>query len=485
MLIIECRDIAYQTTLVPQSASFEDTTDSEVISTILSQYRYSSEAKTIEKTNVKHETLLLQDTTHWDFINLRAEANGQIVLVTDGTIAIKKPGTKKAVQSGHTFTYGQDIVDLALTMDARSQYEDVIGLVWSQEQQAVQDIQAQEPGESSFGQTRYTDLVRATKQIPTILTHEGELAAKEMETLVASQISFSRIAKIQGKITIQGLPSILPDSVIAIAEGAKNFQGKAYVSSVQHKLANGNLQTILTLGLSKQRYMRKYSDIAPLPAAGMLPPAHGLQIGIVKKIVDDPQKVFRIFVSIPMIHTKPKEGIWCRIASFYASNNVGAFFMPEVGDEVVLGSLSQDPRHRIILGALYSTKKNPPIEADEKNAKKTIALKNGLALTFDDEEESITLQVKTSDEEIQEINISNKTGTIAITNGKANKILLGKQNIEISSQQDIILDAKGAVTIKAGKDAAVKASNAIDIAGNNVSVKANMKAVIEGATSTE
>ena len=423
VLIVECRDIAYQTTLVPQSASFSDVTDSEAIGTILSDYGYGGAKKKVEATTVKHETLLLQETTHWDFINLRAEANGQIVLVNDGTIAVKKPGIKQAVAQGHSFTYGEDIVALDLTMDARSQYEDVVGLVWSPDSQAVTSVQTQEPGESSFGGVRYTDLLQANGQVPTMLCHEGELAKKEMETLAAGLLSFSRIAKIQGKLTVQGLPSILPDSMIAIQQGAKNFQGEAYVSGVRHKLVAGNLHTVLTLGLSERRYMRRYSDINPLPAAGMLPPVHGLQIGVVKEIAKDPQKAFRVFVSIPMIHAKPEEGVWCRIASFYASSKAGAFFMPEVGDEVVLGSLGEDPRYRIILGSLYSAKNEPPVAAETQNATKTIIFKSGLSLTFDEKDRSITLQ--TSEDESQQIKISNEAGSIEVTNGAANKILLG------------------------------------------------------------
>ena len=53
---------------------------------------------------------------------------------------------------------------------------------------------------------------------------------------------------------------------------------------------------------------------------------------------EDPDSQFRILVSVPLFDPNG-EGIWARLTNFYSTNGAGIFFLPEVGDEVVLGFL--------------------------------------------------------------------------------------------------------------------------------------------------
>jgi len=46
--------------------------------------------------------------------------------------------------------------------------------------------------------------------------------------------------------------------------------------------------------------------------------------------------------------------VWARIAAPFAGGNRGAFFIPDVGDEVVVAFLAGDPRFPIVLGSLWN-----------------------------------------------------------------------------------------------------------------------------------
>jgi uncharacterized protein involved in type VI secretion and phage assembly len=46
--------------------------------------------------------------------------------------------------------------------------------------------------------------------------------------------------------------------------------------------------------------------------------------------------------------------IWARVAVPFAGGNRGAFFIPDVGDEVVVAFLAGDPRGAIVLGSLWN-----------------------------------------------------------------------------------------------------------------------------------
>ncbi len=78
------------------------------------------------------------------------------------------------------------------------------------------------------------------------------------------------------------------------------------------------------------------------------PAVRGLINGTVKKMYDDPLGQFRVLVDVPMFNNYG-EGIWARLANFYSTSGAGAFFMPEVGDEVVVGFLNEDPCSPVIL----------------------------------------------------------------------------------------------------------------------------------------
>ena len=68
-------------------------------------------------------------------------------------------------------------------------------------------------------------------------------------------------------------------------------------------------------------------------AAGLLPAASGMQIGIVKKIHEDPLKQYRVQVQLAAMESDSGP-IWARWVSSQASNAYGCFFLPSVGDEV-------------------------------------------------------------------------------------------------------------------------------------------------------
>lgn len=476
LLIVACRDIVYRATLVPKNRSFEHVKDSDVFQEILGNYKGLT--KKIASTTIKHEKLLQQEMTDWDFLNVRAEANGQVITVDDSTIHVEAPNLKQSPQL--SLTYGQNMYAFEMEMDVRDQWQGAEGNVWSPNEQKSQLLKATEPGELSFGDTKYNALASANQQESRTFYHGGELEEREIETLAESLLKQSRLSKIRGKIKIQGLAAIKLNQVIEIKGKTNHFKGKAYVSGIRHEISEGNWTTELKLGHYNQRYMRQYDDIIGLPAAGMLAPVHGLQIGTVKKLEKDPQKTYRIFVYLPMIH-KNDEGIWCRIASFYASKGVGAFFMPEINDEVVVGFINDDPRFPVVVGSLYSKKHNTPVEASDENLQKVFVTKSKLELIFEDKDKEITLKTPGS----RSISISDKANTIEMIDDQTNKIRLGEKGIELESTKDITIKAQGAIQLSAGKNTDLKADNKMNIEGGNVQVNAKMKTALVGGTSAE
>ncbi|WP_419241269.1 type VI secretion system tip protein VgrG [Cardinium endosymbiont of Nabis limbatus] len=478
-LTVTCRDPAYKTTLAPKTAHFVKIKDSDLLKKILSGY--SGLNSKIEGTTIVHENISQHEISDWDFLNIRAEANGQIVVVNDGTISVKKP--KATGKDAFTYIYGVDFIDFNAEIDAKDPWSTATALSWNSSKQNRVAEKASDPGEQSMGDLSYKKLTSAAQPGNVAISHGGVLDPLEIKTLATGLLNRSRIAKIKGSVTVSGNAALRHDGLITIQKGANHFSGDAYVSGIQHIISDGNWQTTLTLGLDAQRYMHKYHDIGALPAAGMMPPMHGLQLGIVKQITQDPQKHNRILVHLPLVQDKPKEGIWCRLASFYATQAAGAFFIPELEDEVVVGFINDDIRFPIILGSLHSSKHAAPKTVDPKNLFKSFVSKEKLELNFHDDKEGPEIIIKTPKGGL--IQISDKKKSIELVDQNGNKVVLSNDGINLTSSKDINLSARASITIKSGKDVVINGTQNINLKSMNINAQASMKAILSGNASTE
>jgi phage baseplate assembly protein gpV len=52
--------------------------------------------------------------------------------------------------------------------------------------------------------------------------------------------------------------------------------------------------------------------------------------------------------------------VWARVAVPFAGAERGAFFIPDVGDEVLVGFVQGDPRQPVVVGSLWNGRDAPP-----------------------------------------------------------------------------------------------------------------------------
>jgi phage baseplate assembly protein V len=84
----------------------------------------------------------------------------------------------------------------------------------------------------------------------------------------------------------------------------------------------------------------------------------GLTIGVVTD-VNDQERQGRVLVRFPWLDDT-LESTWASMVSPFAGNDRGAFFMPDVGDEVIVGFLHADFRQAFVLGACWNGKSAAP-----------------------------------------------------------------------------------------------------------------------------
>jgi uncharacterized protein involved in type VI secretion and phage assembly len=234
--------------------------------------------------------------------------------------------------------------------------------------------------------------------------------------------------------------------VVKLAGMGDRFNGSALVTGVRHRVDQHGWQTDVQIGLAAET-LSAQADIVDVPAAGLLPAVSGLQIGLVQNFTDDPAKEFRVRVQLPGVDQK--DPVWARLALPDAGKDRGYFFQPEVGDEVVVGFLNNDPRQAVILGALYGSKNAPKeFKQTKDNFEKGIATKKGIVLKFVDKDKA-SMFIETPKK--NKILLDDEAEKVEVADQHGNKVTMSKDGIVIKSAKDVKIDAAGNVEIKGQK----------------------------------
>ncbi|MGZ6532628.1 MAG: type VI secretion system tip protein VgrG [Bacteroidia bacterium] len=473
-LTVELRDEAVKLTVGRKNKFFENKLDSAIMEEVLGGF-----AGTVMPTTTLQEEMVQYFCTDWDFVLSRADVNGMLVFVEDGKVNVKKP--LLSVPPKISVVFGANVYEFEAEMDARDEYASIEASSWNDATRQVVKKKSTPPNlgveEGNPTGKKLSDVIGLSQFA---LQHSGQVKDTELEAWASAKLLRSRMAKIKGRAKIDGYTDIKPGDMLGIDQFSKRFNGIAFVSAVTHQLSGDlSFTTDIQFGYSQEWFSKKYNDIVESPASGLLPSVFGLQVGIVKKIVGDPQNDYRVKVNLPMV-AAGTEGVWARLATLDAGNKRGTFFYPEVDDEVILGFMNDDPREPVILGMLHSKNSSgkPPIEPTQNNFVKGIYTKGEIKLVFDDEKKSVTIETPGGNKVL----ITDKDeAKITISDSNQNKIEMTKDGINITSGKDLNLKATGDIKIE-GVNITTSANAQYKAEGNSgVELSSSANAVIKGA----
>jgi uncharacterized protein involved in type VI secretion and phage assembly len=192
--------------------------------------------------------------------------------------------------------------------------------------------------------------------------------------------------------------------------------------------------------------------------------------------VRDPDNEGKVKVALPW---SPDPGgssyqVWARVATMMAGNNQGSWFIPDTNVEVLVIFLGGDPRHPVVIGALWNGQDAPPQSMDSagSNNIKLIRSRNGVTITLDDTPgaESLTLETPGG----QKIAMQDGPGSILIQDSNGNSIQLGTSGITINTSSQVSITASQAqvsasmVNVNAGMSVFSGVVNADTVITNSV-----------------
>lgn len=469
-MVVECRDYAYPATQGRKNRIFEKKKDSDIIKEVLKDYG----SVDVDVTQYQHPTLVQYYCSDWDFALSRADACGLFVFADGSKIKVKKPEVGGSPVL--TVTYGEDITAFDLELTADDQFTQYEAVSWSPKEQKAVKVSASSPSLNKQGDLLPKSLASGDSLLLQTDAPTEEKALKQWADGMALKAG---LARYQGSVSFYGSAKVKPGTLIELKGLGKRFNGNLFVGSVTHTIEDNEWTTEVGAGVPAMNITDEPDVVSP-PAAGFLPGLQGLHAAVVKKLDGDPQKEYRIQIELPWLDGKSKL-LWARLATMYATNGMGTFFLPEVNDEVLVGFMNADPTHPVILGSLYGAKHKPPFEYEAKNNTKAIVTREKLRIEFDEEKKVIT--VATPGKNTLEISDDGKS--ITLTDQHKNEIKMDSGGITLTSAKDITLKAKGGITLDATSKISGTAKSDISLDGMNVKVQAKVGATVKGNATAE
>lgn len=226
---------------------------------------------------------------------------------------------------------------------------------------------------------------------------------------------------------------------------------------------------------------------------------------------------------------------WIRVAQGWAGKGWGTFFLPRIGQEVIVSFLEGDPDRPIVSGCVYNATMTVPYtlpddqtkstlkgksskEGEESNELRfedlkdseevylraakdfTVSVKNARVTTIEEADDTLTVakgkRSVTVSEGDEELTVTKGKRTVTVSEGdEAHTVTQGKRDVKVGGDEthtndakfthetggnytlkvtgDLVIEATGAITLKAGTDFSAEAGTAFKTkAGTELSSEA-------------
>jgi phage protein D/phage baseplate assembly protein gpV len=438
-----------------RSRAFEETTDGEVARAIGAAYGLRADAAT----GAAHPNVVQDRRADWEQLVERAEALGWVTYVRDDELVFRPPAASTGDEP--ELRWGANLTELHLAEDVSRLADGVTTSGWDPESQASDTADADAARSAVPADRRSTSSAAAEAidwphRSATVTTPVAR-TAEELDLLAVGWANRQALGHISGYGTTIGLPVLRSDSWVQIANVGSRVGGLHYVTAVRHRYGPGGFRTEFRVGSAPR--------LAP-PARRSA--AAGLSVGVVSEL-DDPLGWGRVKVTFPW-RADAQEPIWARVVTLDAGPAQGTWFIPDIGQEVVVAHLDGDPAHPVVLGSLWNGRQGPPVDIDpDVNGIRAIVTRSGHRLEFDDGEgQAVRLTTAGGHRAV----LDDANGTVRLEEAGAGN------HVELAADGVTIAAARGDVRIEA-------AAGSVKISGTGFEATSTGPAKVESSATLE
>lgn len=200
---------------------------------------------------------------------------------------------------------------------------------------------------------------------------------------------------------------------------------------------------------------------------------NGVAAGIVTNN-QDPDCLGRIKIRFPWLSDN-NETDWVRMATLMSGSARGTFFLPEVGDEVLVVFEHGDINHPYAIGSLWNSSARPPeTNSDGNNNIRKIRSRSGHEIIFNDDDNAMQEKIEIHTNAGHKILLDDSSGQekIEITDKTgSNKIIVDSVQNSINIESAMQLKIKSQIIeIEAGAMMTIKAGGTLTIQGALVKI---------------
>ncbi|RKH00547.1 phage tail protein [Corallococcus sp. CA053C] len=191
----------------------------------------------------------------------------------------------------------------------------------------------------------------------------------------------------------------------------------------------------------------------------------GVVVGLVDQTTGDPEQLGRIRVRYPWLNNTVLSN-WCRVASFFAGDGVGAYFLPAKGDEVLIAFEAGNINVPYVIGALWNGKDQPPVTGQEKQQDiRMIKTRGGSTIRIDDTKGAE--QIEIVDISGDRILFDAKKKSVSVTVTGSIELSAGAGSIKLSAAQ-IEIDATSSLKLNGPKEVSIDSGGPVSVKGSTI-----------------
>ena len=450
-LLIRCYDQTHRLHLGKRTRTFLDKSDGDIARDVAGASGLTAD---IDPTAPVIPYVLQHNQTNMEFLLERAQRIGYWVYASEGKLHFKKPGA--IFPAGTKVTYGQELMEFRPRISAVGQPGKSIVTGWDIKTKKVVEAKVASTAAAKLAKVGLTTSPSAlaksgfkVSDAETHIVHRRVVDAKDAGAIATGALEAVASEAWHAEGECFGETRLQAGTWLEVIGCGRRFSGKYLVTAAMHHYKAGVYRTRFTVtGHLPFTFSQLVGGGRPgtidQPASEM----PGVTIGVVTN-TKDKDGLSRVKVKFPWL---PKykgaeiESSWARLSAPMAGKQRGFMFMPAVNDEVLVAFEHGDPSAPYILGGLWNgVDKSPQTAAeaskDGKTTKHMIKTGSGHVIILDDTQnkESISITDKTTKNMII---ISSKDNTITI-----------------KSDKDIVLEAKGKITMKATQDILFEGTN--------------------------
>ena len=311
-----------------------------------------------------YEHVSQANLTDWEFLRARAHETGHELAVADGKLYWRVPRHSADAPAGdddlaapaqpYQLLLGGNLRRFRPRVTAAEQVGEVQVRGW--DPAAKQAVLGRAPAAASNTSVGVSpaDLATAFGARPYVVVDRPVTSQAEADTVASAIADQIAGAHAEAEGTAMGEPLLVPGTAVQVGCAGWPHDGSYVLTSTRHCYDESGYRTEFTVSGRQERSLLGLASVGATKGSHRAsgPPIYGLVVAQVTDIAD-PDGMFRVKVALPWL-SDDYESWWARVAQPGAGAGRGLVWLPEVGDEVLVGFGHGDVRAPYVIGGLFN-----------------------------------------------------------------------------------------------------------------------------------